>query len=318
MNVKQALDMPQTRPQKSADEIKASFEEIYLQPDPREYYRVLYGLDYIIPDLAKGIFRNLVAALERERGRRVTVLDLGCSYGINAALLRLPLDIQRLAQRARDLAASGVDTRQILELDRHYFASWPRSDVRIVGLDVSGPAIAYARSVGLLDGAVAADLESGTPTPELARMIRDVDLVISTGCVGYVGERTFRQILAACERPPWVASFVLRMYPYDAIASALAERGLGTEKLEGATFVQRRFHSAEECGGVLEALERQGISIDGKEAEGLLHAELFLSRPEEDIASVPLDTVATVTSGADHAFGRRYRLDADNVIRLAR
>lgn len=321
MIVKQALRRPDRQPVKSADEIKASFDEIYLQPDPREYYRVLYGLDYIIPNLAKGVFRSLVAALERERGRRITVLDIGCSYGINAALLRLPLDIERLAQRYRDLAAGGIDTRQILRLDQSYFASWPRADMRIIGLDASEPAISYARAAGLIDDGVAANLEApeGDDVPDgLRRMLRDVDLVISTGCVGYIGARTFSRVLAACARTPWVASFVLRMYPYSAIATALQEAGLVTEKLEGATFVQRRFHSAEECAGVLEALERLGISIDGKESDGLLHAELFLSRPPAAVEAMPLDTLVTVTSGAGHAFGRRYRLDSDDIIRLAR
>lgn len=318
MNVKQALEMSERRPQKTADEVKASFDEIYLQPDPREYYRVLYGLDYIIPNLARGIFRNLAAALERERGRRITVLDLGSSYGINAGLLRLPLDIERLAQRYRDLTASGLTTREILQLDRNYFAAWPRADIRVIGLDVSEPAVRYAREVGLIDDGVVADLEANDLSPEARQKLADVDLIISTGCVGYVGEKTFTRIIEACARPPWIASFVLRMYPYDAIAGVIEHAGLVTEKLDGATFVQRRFHSAEECAGVLEALERQGIAIDGKEGDGLLHAELFLSRPKDSIAELPLDTLVSVTSGADHSFGRRYRLDADNIIRLAR
>ena len=39
---------------------KANFDQIYTAPDPREYYRVLFGLDYVIPELAKPIFRGLI------------------------------------------------------------------------------------------------------------------------------------------------------------------------------------------------------------------------------------------------------------------
>ena len=109
-------------------------------------------MDYIIPDLAKGIFQNVIAAVERERGRRIRVLDLGCSYGINGALIRFPIDIGRLIQRYVDL--QGLTTSEVIEFDRNYFLSWPRLDVEIVGCDVSAPAINYARAVGLIDHAV--------------------------------------------------------------------------------------------------------------------------------------------------------------------
>ena len=64
---------------------KANFEAIYNRPDPREYFRVLGGLGYAIPDLAKGVIRSLIAAAARyATDRPLKVLDLGCSYGINA------------------------------------------------------------------------------------------------------------------------------------------------------------------------------------------------------------------------------------------
>ncbi len=299
------------------NEAKANFDDIYVAPDPRAYYRVLYGLDYVIPDLAKGIFSNLVGALETLRGRRITVLDIGCSYGVNAALLRHPLDMDRLASRYRDLEQAGVSTEELIALDRNYFASWPRQDMRIYGLDISSPAIRYACNAGLLDDGVALDLESVEPSAEAQRLLREVDLVISTGCVGYVGEATFRKVLAAMEgRRPWVASFVLRMFPYDKIARCVSDMAdLETEKLDGVTFVQRRFRSPEEAREVMSALEGRGMSTEGREEDGLYHAEFFLSRPSSDVARVPLDSIVNVTSGAYRNYGRRWRrLDGDEIV----
>lgn len=298
---------------------KACFDDIYIQDDPREYYRVLYGLDYIIPDLARSVFRDTVAALEDLRGRPIKILDLGCSYGNNAILLRTSLDLGRLAQRYADLTAAGLSANECAELDRNYFKSWPRQPMKIVGLDSSKSAISYAKRIGVIDDGLAVDLENGKLPDSAREMLRDVDLIISTGCIGYITERTFTQILDAIEGPaPWVASFVLRMYSFNEIEAELKKRGLATQKLEGTTFVQRRFHSEDECREVLECLDKAGIPTHSKEADGLLHAEFFLSRPAEHIKTVPLEQVASVTSGERHPFGRRYRLVADDTLVLGK
>src|SRR5690348_15997962 len=120
------------------NEAKANFDSIYTADDPREYYRVLFGLDYVIPDLAKPIIRSLIDVLRYYCGRPVKVLDIGCSYGVNAALARHPLDLPRIARRYASPEMADLSAEQLTHLDRHYFASWPSlTDARIVGLDSS-------------------------------------------------------------------------------------------------------------------------------------------------------------------------------------
>ncbi len=293
----------------SPNHTKANFDSIYDAPDPREYFRQLSGLDYIIPDLAKEIFRRLVRQREYELGRPVKVLDIGCSYGINAALVRYPIDIQRLIDRYGHPAMLRLDTMEVAALDAHYFRSWPRqSAAEFVGLDRSSAAVTYAQSVGLLDGGLSSNFEKATPTNEEARLLEGTDIIISTGVVGYVTERTFRRILD-CQRPgsrPLVASFVLRMFPYEAIASELSHFGLATEKLEGVTFVQRRFNSIDELKATSAHLQRLGIDTRGKEADGLLHAELYVSRPTEEVQETSLADLVSVTSGGSRKYGQRY------------
>jgi SAM-dependent methyltransferase len=313
MNAKQTLEV------ESLD-VKANFDQIYNRPDPREYFRILHGLDYIIPDLALPIFRQITETLTDLRGRPLRILDIGCSYGINAALLRYPMSIDRLAQRYADLQAFGLAPDEVVALDRNYYRSWPAAtNARFVGLDSSAPAVGYATQTGILDHGFAEDLESNDPSPRLADLLSGVDLVISTGCVGYVTAATFKRVLDAMQAPkPWFVSFVLRLYPFDEIADVLKERRLVTEKLESVTFVQRRFHSEQEYSQTLQALEKVGVDPQGKEAEGLLHAELFLSRPAEETNALPLDNLVSVTSGASRPFGRRFQRHADDKIRLVR
>lgn len=302
-----------------AQDIKANFDSIYVEPDPREYYRVLYGLDYIIPELAQPIFARTISALEELRGRPIRVLDIGCSYGNNAALAQFPIDIERLASRYTQLQIEGVTTEELIELDRHYFRSWPRRDVEFIGCDISQPAIDYARRVGVIKDGIVGNYEEDEISQTDGKLLKGIDLIISTGAIGYVTEHTIRRLLAAIGQPaPWIASFVLRMFPYDNIEKTLAGAGLATEKLAGVTFIQRRFQSQAEYTHVTDKLDELGIDAQGKESAGLFHAEFFLSRPEAEAKRYPLEEIATVEKGEERAFGRRFRRSQDGEILLIR
>jgi len=304
---------------KEVNRIKANFDQIYTQPDPREYYRVLYGLDYIIPEMSKPVSRKIIAALESIHKRPIRVLDLGCSYGNNAALLQYPIDIDRLAQRYMSLLNSDIPSSELIMLDRSYYRSWPRHEIEFIGCDLSKPAVDYARAVGLIKHGLVGNFEV-QPLPGTAEeILRGVDLIISTGSIGYVTERTIGRLLAAIGKPaPWIASFVLRMFPYDRIEESLSAAGLVTEKMQGITFVQRRFQSEMECLQVLDRLEALGIDPEGKESNGLFHAEFFLSRPEEHVAEYPLSDLVSVVQGASRSFGRRFRCNRDGRVSLVR
>jgi len=293
---------------------KANFDDIYHAPDPREYFRVLVGLDYIIPDLAKGVFRSLIENCDTSPGRPPTVVDVGSSYGINSAVIDYPLDIVRLARRYAQPEVYTLAPDALRVLDGHYFAAWPRlTRARFIGVDTSVPAVSYAQAVGLLDGAVTTNLEQSDPSVADRALLREADLIITTGCVGYVTAKTFRRILD-CQvsgRPRTVASFVLRMYPYSEIEAELSRAGLVTEKLDGVTFVQRRFSSTAELEATLQRLEAMGIDPSGKEADGLLHAELFVSRPADAVRSLPLRDLVSVTNGEHQTRGKRFKLVQD-------
>lgn len=286
---------------------KANFDNIYDQPDPRGYFSVLGALDYMIPDVAEPIIRQILRALEKQRQVQPTVLDMGCSYGINAAVHRFPLSFRRLRMRYANSDMAAVEPEELAQLDRNFYGSWPQiGNARFIGLDVSAPAVRYAVSVGLLDAGVIANFESDSPGPEDRESLRPANVILSTGSVGYVTERTFSAVLDSTETPPWVVSFVLRMFPYDSIAAELAKRGLVTEKLAGATFVQRRFRDVKEFSNCLTTLDKLGIDTRGLEAEGRFQAELFVSRPREDVLAAPLGKIVTVVSGRNRTVGTRY------------
>jgi hypothetical protein len=287
------------------NDAKASFDTLYTREDPRDYFSVLGSLDYSIPDMAKPIFRRTATAFRKAKGRGATIVDLGSSFGINAALFRYPISVDMLRRRYARREMMVLSSAQVLEYDRAYYQSWPRvQSERIIAVDVSKPAVDYAREVGLADDAIACDLETGAP-PDVARQLADVDMIISTGVVGYVTEKTFDAILKSARRAPWVVSFCLRMFDYAPIATRLAQDGLVTEKLSSAAFVQRRFQDEGEAAKVLQILRARGVDPEGLESDGLLVAELFVSRPREDVEALPLDQMVRVVSGRNLSFGPR-------------
>ena len=254
------------------DDGKAHLDHLYTGPDPRTYFRTLRKLEYHIPQLAKPRFGRLIDQL-RETRPAVSVLDIGCSYGINGALLRCDLTMDDLYERYD----TDIPRQRMLERDR----SLCKADTRFVGLDVSRPALEYAEAAGFIDVAVHADLEAADPTPDQCERLAGTDLAVSTGCIGYVTELTIDRVVRAADRLPWMAHFVLRMYPFDRIAGCLADHGYTTIRSE-QVFRQRRFASPDEQVQVLDTLSGLGLDPSGLEADGWLYAQLYISRPRHD------------------------------------
>ncbi len=281
---------------------KMDFSDLYTSKDPRNYFKYLGQLDYIIPHLAQPIFAQLIRARQELQSEPVTVLDLGCSYAINGALMKYAVDYEALRQRYTAPSLQMLSSEEMLELDRHFYRAWPRNEgVRVIGLDISENAIRYGEKCGLLDRGLAIDLENRDLTADEAADLADVDIIVSTGCVGYVTSKTFERVLKASRRgrTPWVASFVLRMFPFDEIEKTLNGYGLVTELYEGATFVQRRFANREEMEATIRKVEARGLDSEGRETEGLYHADLFISRPAEEIERCPIQKLVSVISGAN-------------------
>lgn len=278
---------------------KVSLDHIYEQPDPRAYFTQLRQLDYCVPQQAKPYFAKLIEEYrESQNVPEPKVLDIGCSYGINAALLKYDVTMDALYARYCN-GSSGAEGRNgqdgqdgrkgqaraetsgaLLARDRKLAqAHRPARRTRFVGLDTSAGALAYALEAGFLDDAVHADLEENEPSASQRAQFAGTDLVISTGCIGYVTERTLTRIVHSMGgQRPWMAHFVLRMFPFGRVESALAELGYSTVCVD-EVFKQRRFASREEQQLVLATMKEAGVDAEGLEAQGWLYAQLHLSRP---------------------------------------
>ncbi|MBT2504744.1 class I SAM-dependent methyltransferase [Streptomyces sp. ISL-98] len=267
---------------------KVSLDHIYTQPDPRTYFNALRPLEYCVPQQAKPYFEKLIKQYRESRQvAEPKVLDIGCSYGINAALLKYDATMDELYARY-----AGTGSREaLLARDRELATTRrPAHRIRFVGLDTSSSALSYALDAGFLDDAVHADLEEHEPTPAQRAQFAGTDLVISTGCLGYVTERTLTRVVRAQGgRRPWMAHFVLRMFPFDSVERALTGLGYRTVRVD-EVFKQRRFASPDEQALVLDRMSAAGVDAQGLEAEGWLYAQLYLSRPADEETTGPRAT----------------------------
>ncbi|ONI78064.1 hypothetical protein ALI144C_32305 [Actinosynnema sp. ALI-1.44] len=265
---------------------KVSLDHIYTQADPRAYFTTLREFEYCIPQLAAPYFADLIRQRQTRLGRTVRVLDVGCSYGINAALLNGGATMDELYEWYTDPIVGAMDREEVLARDRKRFADG-QSRARIVGFDSSRPALDYAYASGLLDETVCADLETGDLTESQRARLSGTDLVISTGCIGYVGARTITRLATVDgDHRPWMAHFVLRMVPFDPIEECLRAMGYDIELVDGV-FRQRRFVSDEERDQVLDTLHSRGIDPRGLEDTGWLYAQLRVCRPPGSAGSTP-------------------------------
>lgn len=242
------------------------------------------------------MLQKLIELRHKKTDDTVHILDIGCSYGINAALLKHDLSIQDLYNRWAELEQAGASAKEIIEQDADFFARLDQvEDIEVIGLDVAENAVAYGEQAGLLDRGLAMDLESQPLPQDVWPDLAPVDLVTSIGCVGYVTEKSFEELLPAVTRGarPWFANFVLRMFPFEAIAETLGKAGFVTEKLSQRLFVQRNFASKDEQDKVLEQLPERGIDPSGKETEGYLLAELYVTRPRDEAVEVPIERLLT-------------------------
>ncbi len=280
------------------EQSKANFDGVYDLPDPRGYFMALGSLDYRAPEHGRRVFSALLGAMSEDEDVP-KVLDLCCSYGVNAALLKHDLTLDDLYARYASPDLADLSAEELAAADAEFYASRKKElPPEVIGADVAGNAVSYALGAGLLDAGAAENLEEGEPSEALRRYARGARLVTVTGGVGYVWERTFERVLScimdspdgdANHKPPWVAAFAVRFVDYAPIAAVLARRGLVTEKLSTQTFPQRRFENEGEREHVLCELAAAGIDLAGKEGAGWYHADFYLSRTSTEVSEVPFD-----------------------------
>jgi len=122
----------------SVNAVKSSFEHVYDASTPHAYFAEMQRLGYEIGEQAKPFFQAASEHLRRRLspGQAVRLLDLGCSYGVGAALLKYDFSFKQLADCFSGKPAT--DRRVCVEETRELFAAADEEvSLECVGLDAS-------------------------------------------------------------------------------------------------------------------------------------------------------------------------------------
>ena len=265
---------------------KACFDDTYTAPTPHAYIAMMAKNGYEIGEQTRPYCIAAAELLKNhtEDAWPVQMLDIGCSYGMGSAFVKYGCSFDEMV--AFFLTRAPQDPQAACEAMRAWINVTPTPyDVRCVGLDNSKPAIRFAMRAGLLDGAIARDFENPdiTPNAEERSWFRSCNLLISTGAIGYVTDRTMAHIVrhAGKDHPsefgPLAVLAILRMFDATPIRDVFEKHDFRFEKVPEIMLPQRRFTGENEQKSVLKILHDKGIDTSEWEDRGKQFAELFIA-----------------------------------------
>lgn len=272
------------------NEVKANFDNVYTAPTPHSYLKLMTRHGYEISDQARPYCAAAVELLrERNNGSGpIQMLDVGCSYGIGAAVVKYGRSFKDMTRFVIDeMPMSYKDASAAM---REWLnGSRKAATIRCIGLDSSKPAIKFAREAGLLEDGIPRDLENADCclTEEDRKLIRRSNLMISTGAIGYVTETTLDKLLPELgqdtngQMGPWSVVTILRMFDVEPIRASFERHGFKFGLIPGVFLPQRRFADNEERSGVLDMLHQRGLETRGYEDDGRHYANLYIATPQD-------------------------------------
>ena len=265
---------------------KACFDNVYTAPTPHDYIAMMAKNGYEIGEQARPYCIAAAELLRKhtENAWPVQMLDIGCSYGMGSAFVKYGCSFDEMVAFFSTRAPQ--DPHAACEVMRAWINVTPMPyDIRCVGLDCSEPAVRFAIRAGLLDGGIVRDFENPdiTPNTEERSWLRSCNLLISTGAIGYLTDRTMAHVVqhAGQDHPsefgPLAVLTILRMFDATPIRDVFEKHGFRFEKVPGIMLPQRRFTDENERRGVLKILHDKRIDTGEWENQGKQFAELFVA-----------------------------------------
>ena len=264
--------------------VKKNFSDIYMQKFPDDYLEEMKRLHYRIPDKTKSLYLSLAEQLYKKLSRPVNILDIGSSYGINSALMKYDLEMSDL-----DDFFLGDDSTN-LEQTRKFFKKTPSNDnLHFYQIDISDPALQFSEDVKLCKKGICVNLEKeNLPTKE----IPSFDLVIATGCIGYIGYKAFSNLFESIKRQqtknsqsdadkPIFAFSVLRIFDMKKIQQTFDYYGYFLVEADLDPIRQRRFSDSDEKDQTISLLNSKGIDTKDFEDDGHFYANFYVASPKK-------------------------------------
>ncbi len=260
--------------------VKKDFTNIYTQKFPNAYLKEMKRLDYRIPNKTKPLYLSIAKQLYKKLSKKINIIDIGSSYGINSALMKYNLTMS-------DLDDFFLEQEPSIEQSKQFFENLsPDDTLDFYQIDISQPALKFSENTGLCKKGICVNLESGNlPIQDLPQ----ADMIIATGCIGYIGYKAFSNLfelikktatesnLESSEKGPVFAFSVLRIFDMEKIQKVFDHYGYSLVKSDINPIRQRRFYNSEEKYKTISLLHGKGIDTKWLEDDGHFYADFYIA-----------------------------------------
>ena len=263
--------------------VKKDFTDIYMQKSPNAYLKEMERLDYCIPDKTKPLYLSLITQLYNKLSKPINVLDIGSSYGINSSLMKYGLSMSEL----NDFFSKEPTKEQ----SSRFFDDLPSDDrLDFYQIDISESALKFSEDVKLCEKGLCVNLE----TENLPiKNIPQFDLVIATGCIGYIGFRAFSNLFEFIKKQhshndsstpkkyPFFAFSVLRIFDMNKIKKTFENYGYSIVKIDMKPIRQRKFSDSTEKQKTISLLHGKKMTTKWLEDDGNFYADFYIAGPKK-------------------------------------
>lgn len=170
------------------DEKKQHFDDIYVEATPVPYkVRILDALEYISDNFNKEMFDAHILPWA-EQQESIKFLDLCSCFGNTTMATIYGMSYDEIRENWKDEEAC-----QVIQGQRRI------KNCEVTAADISGPAMAYGKNVGLYDNAITADLNdrSSEAYKEVVASISNADIVLSTAALVYLDVESIDELIHA-------------------------------------------------------------------------------------------------------------------------
>ena len=241
-------------------------------------------LEYSIPDSTKPLYNSIIEELEGTLSRPINVLNLGSSYGINSSLMKYNLTMSEL----NDFFLNGSEPTK-KETKQFYEKCDSNDNMNFYQIDISKEALKFSEEMNLCERGMNVDLEA--EKLNLLESLPKMDLVIATGCIGYIGYKAFSNLLKVNKNrqsnsteseteyiAPIFAFSVLRMFDMTGIEEVFEMYGYSVVKSDIKPILQRSFSDPEEKAQTVSLLHDMEISTKNYEDNGNFYADFYIAK----------------------------------------
>ena len=264
--------------------VKTDFTNIYTQDSPYGYLKEMNRLEYSISDSTKLLYNSIIEELENTLSRPINVLDLGSSYGINSSLLKYNLTMSEL----NNFFLNRTEPTK-KETKQFYEECTSNNNMNFYQIDISEEALKFSEEMNLCERGMNVDLE--TEKSNLLESLPKIDVVIATGCIGYVGYKAFQNLLKVIKNrqsnsieseteyvSPIFAFSVLRMFDMHDIKEVFEIYDYSIVKSNIKPIRQRNFSDPKEKTQTISLLHDMKINTKKYEDDGNFYADFYIAR----------------------------------------